>query len=182
MSFSATQIAALKRFKARETAAQTVYLKDKQVKLLCASWGFITRQITADKKAAPKSDSECWAWLWSAVKISLQELAYTTGGRDRVIGALAIARANRLIYPDGTLNQFVLQMITPELDEDAPVVRIEAQPKDLKGQKTLNLKQKTPAQKAQAKAKAKARKTKVSKELLKGTQEQINKSIIKPLL
>jgi hypothetical protein len=118
LSFSKSQLKAIQRFKSQEKATQTLFLQDKQVKRLCASWEFITRHITPDKGKAPKDDNEAWAWLWAAVKISLQELAWTTGGRDRVLSALAIARANRLIYPDGTVNQFVAQNLNPTIEDD----------------------------------------------------------------
>lgn len=138
MGFSRTQAAAIKRFKKAETGAQTLFLQDKQVKKLCASWGFITRQISPDKKAAPKDENECWAWLWNAVKINIQELAYTTGGRDRVLSAFAIARANRLIYPDGSVNQFVLQILNPPVVKPVPLGTMGGEIKSSGGQSSYD--------------------------------------------
>lgn len=111
--FSKTQIAAIDKFKAAENRIQTLYLSDIFVKKVCASWEYISRDITTITTKAPSGDNQAWAWLWQAVRINIVELAYVTGSKDRCLGALAIARANHLIYPDGTVNKFVLQRLQP---------------------------------------------------------------------
>ena len=112
--FSKSQEAAIKDFKVEATQLQLMYLKDKAVRQLCVSWQFISRQTIEIKDKAPKDDNERWLWLWQAVKINLHELAYVTGAKDKCLSALAVARSNRLIYPDGTINKFVSQELTPE--------------------------------------------------------------------
>jgi hypothetical protein len=137
LTFSNSQSAAIERFKGVETrAAATLFLEDKWVARVCASWEFVTRHITADPSKAPADPNACWAWLWSCVQINVVELAYITGGKDKVLQALAIARANRLIYPDGTINNFVLQILNPTLEQDEIIDKMKTvvEPKTTKKQ------------------------------------------------
>ena len=122
--FSDTQQKVLNEFKASPSNMQTFFLEDEYIKKVCACWSFITREVTPIKGKPPEEENERWAWLWSAVKVNVFELAYVTGVKDKCITALAVARANRLIYPDGTLNTFVIQMLTPTIEDEIVSARI----------------------------------------------------------
>ncbi len=129
MPFNATQNKALESFKKNPSRMQLFFLEDKYIKSVCACWGFITRELSPIKGKPPEDENARWAWLWGGVTVNIVELAYVTGAKDKCLSALAVARANRLIYPDGTLNEYVLQLLSPE--EDEPVI-IEATGKQKK--------------------------------------------------
>lgn len=146
--FTDSQLEVLNYFKSSEGELQTHYLDDKYVLRVCSSWGFITKHIITVNTKPPEDENQLWAWLWQGVKISIGELAYVTGSRDKVLAALAVARANRLIYPDGTLNKFVLQILKPSVEDVYEPVIIEKKKTNKKSKPYIPKPNKNPSGKA----------------------------------
>ena len=71
-----------------------------------------TNMAVSESEKLTKDPGDCeheiWQWLWKNAKYSLQDLATTSGvsgySLQRKLEGLI---ANRILYPDGTVNSFV---------------------------------------------------------------------------
>jgi len=95
----------LLRFKANESAmAVALVEQDKDLATLVAAWGQVPVTNISPPPGVEALDP--WARLWSQVAVDMRALAEATGLR-RPQETLAKAKANRIVYPDGTINQHV---------------------------------------------------------------------------
>ena len=77
------------------------------VTLVVASWPYMTVEVLPGAGKPPTNDVDKWRWLWKYVRFDIVELAFITGLGDRCAPAMARARGNRLIYPNGTINKVI---------------------------------------------------------------------------
>ena len=97
-------------FKENEKPKIVLFITDSEARTrIVIAW--TNTRTSVSKKISPlKTDveSEIWEWLWQNTEFSLDELRMKSSVSsleiDRLLRPLV---ANRLIYPDGTVNSFV---------------------------------------------------------------------------
>lgn len=104
MKLSVSQRAALKHFKGREAIFDTMHLEIPFVDRICRCWPNIRVTMVYNKSAAPKDDYEKWLWLWNSAVFDPIELGQVTGLQQDCLLGLDAAIGNKLIYPDGSIN------------------------------------------------------------------------------
>jgi hypothetical protein len=97
-------------FKENEKPEIVLFITDNEIKTrIVIAW--TNTKTSISKKVSPlKTDveSEIWDWLWQNTEFSLDELRMKSSVSSLEInGWLRPLIANRIIYPDGTLNSFV---------------------------------------------------------------------------
>ncbi len=100
----------LHQFKAGEQPDCLLLLSEDSASLkIAVAWGGISiRRVELGKPSPDEPDALRWDWLWSSVSYSIAEVAVRTGLTTYLIERkLPGLVANRVIYPDGTLNSFV---------------------------------------------------------------------------
>lgn len=97
-------------FKENEKPEVVLFITDNEPRTrIVIAW---TNTKTAiSKKISPLNtdvESEVWDWLWENTEFSLEELRIKSVLSSREIeGRLRPLIANRILYPDGTVNSFV---------------------------------------------------------------------------
>ena len=84
-----------------------------QVRNFVVVWPKVTLNKVAVKESAPEEKNAQWAWLWKHVKYDSMEITNKMGltgllGPDRIV---EIAMGNRMIFPDGTISEYVQKAI-----------------------------------------------------------------------
>jgi hypothetical protein len=109
----------LDEFKNEESPEQIMCLRDNPaLQRVVAAWPYVRR------KAAPKprpSTDDPWEAEWRAIDVDLAELRTKAAVYEQDVEALfETARGMRLIYPDGTVNQYARQYIRALIIKELP--------------------------------------------------------------
>lgn len=77
-------------------------------RIVLAWSGMPTKHKRRSKPCCAESEEETWLWLWDSVEFSQGELvSRVPGSTARTASNFAALVANRVLYPDGTVNSFV---------------------------------------------------------------------------
>lgn len=110
------------QFRQRETPEQIMCLVDNVgLQKLVAHWEMTRLRPAAAIQACPtgESESELWDWLWAHVQIDLGELAGGLGqSPPRLQSMLAMAKSNRLIYPDGRIHEHARKFLHARIAQE----------------------------------------------------------------
>jgi len=101
---------ALDRFKQQEQPqAVLLVASHKEYVNIAAAWlQCDVRTARSLTKATAGSEADTWSWLWANVCFSRDKLMEKSGVSDkRFADRLNTLIANRVLYPDGSLNSFV---------------------------------------------------------------------------
>lgn len=95
--------ATVERFRRAENKeVASLVLRDRALQAVIACWPMVRRQVLADALPDGATLDDCWA----AVKFDEREVVELSGvSSGLAISALRRAKGNRLIYPDGSVNQ-----------------------------------------------------------------------------
>lgn len=97
----------LEGFRDDEKQACVLHLSNKRSLLMTIAWETVDRVTVLSRKKPPASKKDRWVWLWSQVSFSIEDWARAAAialPRAKAIAHSLIA--NRVIYPDGTINDF----------------------------------------------------------------------------
>jgi len=79
---------------------------------LLASWPRIRVEWRPGKGKAPESSAERWTWLWSEVRLDVEQLGVATRlPRTTLDLCLRCAVEARLIYPDGSVHAHARRLV-----------------------------------------------------------------------
>lgn len=115
-------------FREQEEPEQVIVLTDdSRLQKLIATWPMVVLETREPDRVQPANGSVAttWSWLWSHREVDIEDLARKLGeSPTRLRQTLDVARGNRLVYPDGTTNQYAVQYlrarIARELGAPAP--------------------------------------------------------------
>lgn len=114
----------LEPFKAEEEeyVHAAVYLAgDKDSQKFLSTWSMLPIQWSRPVRDPPVDSRERWDWLWEGVNIDWADLANRTGlNSARLQKLFEPLRANRLLYPDGTVAGHALGILKAEVVKTMP--------------------------------------------------------------
>ena len=100
----------LDEFKEKEEAEAVLFVAG-NAHLTRIVVGWTNTRVSRAKRLSKyvySNDEAVWEWLWDNARYSLDELVVKSGvDRKPLEGKLATLIANRVLYPDGTVNAFV---------------------------------------------------------------------------
>lgn len=95
-----------------EAAEAVLFLQDAAACRMAAAWKRLPRVVVASG-APPEDDDDRWAWLWDQVRYDVEEWARLAAVPVPEARAMAhMLAANRVIYPDGTMNRFARRWLS----------------------------------------------------------------------
>jgi hypothetical protein len=100
----------LGEFKEKEEAESVLFVAgNAQLTRIVVGWtNTRVSRATRLSKYVGSNDEAMWEWLWKNARYSLDELVVKSGvDRKALESKLATLIANRVLYPDGTVNAFV---------------------------------------------------------------------------
>jgi hypothetical protein len=100
----------LDRFKANEQPeAVLLVASDKDYVNIVTAWTCCSIRVRKPTRhGSVASDADAWQWLWDNAAFSMDALRNASGvPAERFESRLDTLIANRVIYPDGTVNSFV---------------------------------------------------------------------------
>ncbi|MBI4285960.1 MAG: hypothetical protein HY670_08725 [Chloroflexi bacterium] len=123
----------LQQFKRNEKPEAVLVIADNQelIKIIIAWTNLEVSRADKLTELARESENEVWEWLWQNTRFDLAELKAKTGvpySESVLDGKLKPLIGNRVIYPDGTANSFVLRYLRERV-----LKLFEAKPKRLTG-------------------------------------------------
>lgn len=104
----------LKQFKENETAESIVPLvESEELRNAVVAWKSVVVSFKEPKDCPPDiSEAERWAWMWDQADFDLNSFATVAGCQPQHVGRVfARLRGLRLIYPDGTINNFAAKYL-----------------------------------------------------------------------
>ena len=109
----------LEEFKNEESPEQIMCLRDNPaLQRVVAAWPYARRRAAARPRS---SGDDPWEAEWRAIDIDLADLRTKAAVHDQDVGALfETAKGMRLIYPDGTVNQYARQYIRALIIKELP--------------------------------------------------------------
>jgi len=105
----------LELFRMQEQPEQVIPLiDDVRLQKLVSIWPMARLEPRRPGRARPVDDSPAagWDWLWEQREVDMDDLARQLGISPVVLRrTLDVARGCRLVYPDGTANQYAVQYL-----------------------------------------------------------------------
>lgn len=96
------------------TAVILVGNSDSQIVL--STWTTMPLERVSPKTKPPSDERELWDWLWTTVRINWAKFSDRTGmNTARLQKVFEPLRANRLLYPDGSIPEHVKGILTSEV-------------------------------------------------------------------
>ncbi|MEW6200618.1 MAG: hypothetical protein AB1546_01470 [bacterium] len=97
-------------FKEHEKPEVVLMVANNETRIwLVVAW--MSTNVSRQKKLThlkSESENEIWNWLWENTRFSLDEVKVKSAVSTNEIGTgMDLLIANRIIYPDGTVNSFV---------------------------------------------------------------------------
>jgi hypothetical protein len=98
----------LKYFKESETPESIVSLTDSaDLRNGVVAWKSVLVRYKKQSECTEQSDTAKWEWLWSNIEFDLSNFGLVAGVRGQDTNNLFFRlKGLRLIYPDGTINNF----------------------------------------------------------------------------
>lgn len=109
----------LAHFKAKEKEymhTAVLLAGDKDSQIVLSTWTTMPLTLKNPKGSPPKDERERWDWLWTSVQINWEKFSVRTGMNTARLQKLwEPLRSNRLVYPDGTVAEHALGVMTSEV-------------------------------------------------------------------
>jgi hypothetical protein len=94
---------------------------DRDSQKILSTWSMMPIRWIIPKSAPPTDPIYLWDWVWSGVLISWKDLETRSGiNTGRLQKLFEPLKANRLLYPDGTLPNHVSQFLRAEIKKALP--------------------------------------------------------------
>lgn len=98
-----------------EAAEAVLFLQDPAACRMAASWKRLPRRVV-DHGLPPVDPEERWAWLWHRVRYEITDWARLAAVPVPEARSVAhVLTANRVVYPDGTLNRFARRWLAEQV-------------------------------------------------------------------
>lgn len=95
-----------------ETAEVVLFLQDPAACRMASSWKRLPR-VVVENGPPPSGVEDRWAWLWDQVRYDIDEWARLSAVPVPEARAIAhVLAANRVVYPDGTMNRFARRWLS----------------------------------------------------------------------
>lgn len=95
-----------------EAAESVLFLQDPAACRMAASWKRLPRVI-AECGPPPEGTDDRWAWLWDQVQYDIADWARLAAVPVPEARAAAhVLAANRVVYPDGSMNRFARRWLS----------------------------------------------------------------------
>jgi hypothetical protein len=117
----------LEEFKQSEEPESVLLVSGSQtlIRILVAWKKMEIRRNPRSSKYFVDSDGSAWQWLWKNVEYSMQDLEerlpFSDSGLQQKVDALI---ANRVLYPDGTINSFADRFLREKVVKLYPSARM----------------------------------------------------------
>lgn len=109
----------LESFKAGEEAnvhTAIILADDREAQRVLSTWSMLPISWEEPKGEAPEDLRDLWDWLWGGIKVNWALLGERTGmTAARVQNRFEPLRANRLVYPDGTVSGNAIGFLKSEV-------------------------------------------------------------------
>lgn len=97
-------------------ASAYLLVADAEARRIVAAWSTFPSRWTGPAGEAPADPARRWEWLWRGCRVSFAALAVRSGVLPSVVpGKFALVKANRLIYPNGTVNEWADRILQAEV-------------------------------------------------------------------
>ena len=94
---------------------------DRDSQKILSTWSMMPIRWVVQKSEPPADPRRLWDWIWGGVMISWKDLEARSGiSAARVQKMFEPLKANRLLYPDGTLPNHVSQFLRAEIKKALP--------------------------------------------------------------
>jgi hypothetical protein len=94
---------------------------DRDSQKILSTWSMMPIRWIIPKTVMPEDSRFLWDWVWTGVVISWRDLEARSGiAAARVQKMFEPLKANRLLYPDGTLPNHVSQFLRAEIKKALP--------------------------------------------------------------
>jgi hypothetical protein len=94
---------------------------DRESQKLLSTWSMSPISWNMPPGNPPEDKRELWDWLWKGVRIDWEDFSARTGiTSSRLQRLYEPLRANRLLYPDGTLPGHATALLRAEIKKSLP--------------------------------------------------------------
>jgi hypothetical protein len=112
----AEHLAAFKASEEEYVHRGVVVAGDRDAQIVLSTWTTLPLERVKPKGTPPSDERELWDWLWTSVRINWSLFSDRTGmNTARLQKMFEPLKANRLVYPDGTVPKYALGILESEV-------------------------------------------------------------------